>query len=211
MRLRPAVHLLLLAATTTGLVLGAAAPGSAGGADRKSYKTVATSTGALDAPRLGSLELVDYLSGEYSDRIIGGASRSEVVTLHVPATPDTAAVTATCKSPALRFYGTGNDWANDATPDPANLMLDCTYGGTKHRFWWGAVHNGDWTFDPAVPNCLEVTRTAGTTTTFTATASATCTAQDEILDSAYRTVGSRKGLVMPFRITFTVSGAVPAG
>ena len=211
MRLRPLLPLLLLTATTGAVLVGSAAPSTAAGADRKSYKTTATSSGAVVTTRLGSLELADYLAGTYTDRIIGSVGRHEALTVEVPQ-KDGVLLTTRCSSASVSFYGKGLDWSNVAVPsDGSRLLLDCTYpSGEKHRFYWGMEHLGDYQFTD-VTNCLVLTRSAGaTTTTFTATTDGSCTAQDEVIDNRFRVLSSRPGLRMPLTITFTVSGVVPA-
>lgn len=203
-RCRPALNALLVAATAGGLVLGAAAPGSAGGADRKTYKASATSSGSV-ATSVGRLELADYLSGQYWDRIIGSAARSESVTVTV------AGVERTCKDAGISLYGAGVNWANvqDGTTQGGRLRLSCTYpDGTQHRFYWGTTTNGDGTF--TTTNCLQLTRTdTARTTTYTVSTPSGCTAQDEVVDNTANRVSSQDGLSMPFSATFTVGGLVP--
>ena len=210
MRLRPALPLLFLTATSAAVLVTSAGPSAAAGADRKTYKTTATSSDAVNAPRLGSLELADYLSGTYTDRIIGSAGRRETVTVAVPQ-DDGSTLTTPCSSASVSFYGKGFDWANVAEPaQGARLLLDCTYpSGEKHRFYWGMVHLGDYQFTD-VTNCLQLTRSAGSTaTSFTATTDGSCLAQDEVVDNSFRRVSSRTHLRMPLTITFTVAGVVP--
>jgi hypothetical protein len=213
MSTRRPLYALLVTGTAAGLVLSAATPGSAGGAQSKNYKTSGTSTGDVEtATRLGSLTLTDHSDGHDRDRITGNASRGEIVKIQA----------RDCKATSIAFFGLApapafdGDWANVASgvEQKGRMRLDCTYfDGTKHRFHWGMTTlTTNPALDPTRTNCLSLVRSAQsstTTTTYTVTASGdSCPVQREVLHSDW-TVSDRVSLDISFKATFIVSGAVP--
>lgn len=205
MRVRPSVLPLAFALVVGGSLLVTATASSAAGADHKSYATAPSFSGAV-AGQVSGLQLVDYRSTDFYDRVIGSAGRKQSLSVNVGAGP------TTCRDVSLSFFGSTANWANTVGLLGGRMTLSCTFpDGARHRFSWGVTKDaGGYVVAGSRTDCLSLNRTAGSATDYTVEAAAgTCLAQDQTINNAEQQVGDSRNADVPFSMTFSVVGTVP--
>ncbi len=160
---------LIFTATVAGLAMGLAAPALAGGASRTSHSASLTSSadsgvtfagGSLADNDRAQVDLVDYTSLRYFDRLLVDPSEAGAISVEGQL----------CSASGLSFFGEVQNWANVSGPQMGRVTLRCTIDGQEYRYTWG--HSGS----PA--NCVAFERTSSdaTTTSYSFVATGACVA-----------------------------------
>ena len=197
--------LAVLPVAAAAVVLGTAAPGSAAGARNVTYAASWEFHGTGVTQTASALQLTDYAGTQYFDRVTGTPTRTESIVIGGQAcTPGSS------HQSGLSLYGDSTTWANMAvSTDPADaagasVVVHCTYGGQVHRLSWGTFTANNGAFYGAT-KCVSLSRP--TQTTFTLSASGTCTAEDVTLNTKVQVIARHPGpRDLPFTATITVPG-----
>lgn len=184
-------------------LVAAATPASAGGATVTRTPVAAVFSGSVQASlstAVSRLSLADYASAEHYDRVVGGPGGSEFVTVG----QDRCRHDVRGGLSGISVYGESTTWAAMPVHSSmgARVEVQCRLSdGTQHVLHWGNRKNQDGTYALPSSNCVVLTRTGDRT--FTVSADAACTAQDEVINSRVQQVSVAERS-LPFSGVLTV-------
>ena len=179
---------LALTASVGLLLVGTAAPGSAGGARSTSHAGTWTfGSGSVSGTLSRDVSLTDYASAEYYDRVTATPGRGDKAV----SIGDEPCKPGSYYTSGLSLFAEPTDWVQKVQPvetvTAGRVRIACTDSdGVLHHFRWGSYT--DAAAQAAMKNCVVITRSDAQT--FTISAPAGCQAQDEVVDKNGNTVGT---------------------